>query len=146
MRRLAFAELFAFCDMHASRIRGYAWNRPLYFDRQGFPLPSDGVEPAVLAFARLLENREYAVLAQDELPDGSLLSTVWLGLDHGLGGPPLIFETQRFGHRRKRRRASLEFPEPRTGDPVSCLRYASEEQALAAHHEIVRRLRVRLGH
>jgi hypothetical protein len=150
---LDFAALFAFCDLHASRWpsrRQTDFNRlagaerlPLYYDRHGFPIPGD-VRESVLAWARLHADRTYSVLAHDELPDGSRLSTVWLGLDHGHGyGHPLFFETMRLPADSA---AALEFPDPIDGEETTQLRYGSEEEALAAHHEILRRLRVRLGH
>ena len=38
-------------------------------------------------------------VAQDQLPDGVIVSTVFLGLDHRFvgDGPPLLFETMIFG-------------------------------------------------
>jgi hypothetical protein len=157
--------LFAFCDLHVTRVcrswddmirlpdLGSELSWPRYFDRQGFPIPMvDGVDPT-LVWARMKRNHDDTIVAVDELPDGSRLSTVWLGLDHGLGGPPLIFETMRFArdvtetHWRiagKPRTFPDPFGEP--GDTTDQLRYTTEEEALAAHHEIVRRIVVREGH
>lgn len=45
----------------------------------------------------MLGNREYKRVAYDELPGDVKVSTVWLGLDHGFAGKPLIFETMVFG-------------------------------------------------
>jgi hypothetical protein len=152
---LDFAALFAFCDLHASRLRPVdrggrrsGW-RILYYDRHGFPLPSDltrGLEPTRV-WAELHANADYPIVARDQLPDGSWLSTVWLGLDHGIGRP-LFFETMRFTAARDERLVgrTLAFPDPTDGEETTQLRYGSEEEALAAHHEILRRLRVRLGH
>jgi hypothetical protein len=149
---LDFAALFAFCDLHASRWpsrRQTDFNRlasadrlPLYYDRHGFPIPAaDGLEPT-LVWAQMMQDPAQQIVARDELPDGSRLSTVWLGLDHGYGRP-LFFETMRFPADSA---AEMEFPDPIDGDETTQLRYGSEEEALAAHHEILRRLRVRLGH
>jgi hypothetical protein len=152
---LDFAAVFAFCDLHASRLRPVdrlgllgGWSI-LYYDRQGFPLPSDparGLEPT-LVWAELHANPDYRIVAWDKLPDGSWLSTVWLGLDHGIGRP-LFFETMRFTAARDERLvgSTLAFPDPTDGEDTTQLRYGSEEEALAAHHEILRRLRMRLGH
>ena len=88
------------------------------------------------------------------------VSTVWLGIDHGfVAGVPLIFETMRIkdtdrmvslvgpgGMLELPERLTLEFPDPETADVTTMLRYTSEEEALAAHHEILRRLRLREGH
>jgi hypothetical protein len=179
-----FTALFAFCDLHASRVLATPVGRLVessgsaipYYDRQGFPIPSDGVESSTCVWARRLDS-SYRIVAEDELADGSRLSTVWLGLDHGGGGRPLIFETMRFAPLRRRQRfyssmdfpdpetgeeteqlrsaseeaaqrfySSLDFPDPETGAPTDQLRSASEEAARAAHHAILRRLRLRLGH
>jgi hypothetical protein len=169
-----FRALFAFCDLHASRVqrswddlirlpdlgRDLVW--PRYFDRQGFPIPGNGDDDddsTTLAWARLREDRDYSIVAVDQLPDGSRLSTVWLGLDHNVfGGRPLIFETMRFSgeseemtivgsggvEHRSRYSPSMEFPVPGApGETTTQLRYGSEEEALAAHHEITRLLRKR---
>lgn len=147
-----FAELFAFCELHASRVQGWRMSVIRYYDRQGFPIPArDGVEPT-LVWAQMRE-RDDPIVAVDQLPDGSRLSTVWLGLDHGFGGRPLIFETMRFAGETHlvlgtECHASLDFPDPfgELGDMTEQLRYTTEEEALAAHHEIVRRIVIREGH
>jgi hypothetical protein len=176
----AFTELFAFCDLHVTRWRerrqsvfnvlSLAGSLPMYYDRQGFPIPADpdesSTEPGwmmpVLQWAKLHQDIAYRVVAHDDLPDGSYLSTVWLGLDHAHGlGPPMIFETMRFagdvsesqwtmGERVStfEYHESLEFPDifDREGGTTEQLRYMTEEEALAAHHEIVRRIVLREGH
>jgi hypothetical protein len=157
-----FGELFAFCNLHVSRwslFRPWSLDRPMYYDRQGFPIPGDGTKDgAVLAWARMKDGRDdYNIVAKDELPDGSRLSTVWLGLDHGFAGPPLIFETMRFARDTVEKtmpfsrrsyfyQPAMEFPDPESGELTEQLRYTTEEEALAAHHEILRRIRVREGH
>ena len=169
MSRAYFGRLFDYCDLHASRWQSWQrnkllldmWEYPRYFDRHGFPIPGNGtVESATLAWKRMKETDD-SRLAWDELPDGSYLSTVWLGLDHNyVWGPPLIFETMRFcddkdvdwieGPDGTRRMTTghepHDFPDPVTGELVEQLRYTTEEEALAMHHEIVRRLRLTLGH
>jgi hypothetical protein len=161
LRWYEFAELFSFCDLHASRVAGFrGWERPMYFDRQGFPIPAkDADDPhGTLAWAMLHSDKEYCRVAWDELPDGGFLSTVWIGIDHRYGiGEPEIFETMRFakdtkttqifeGGAEHRYRPALEFPDPRDGEMTEQLRYRTEEEALAAHHEIVRRIVLREGH
>jgi len=169
---LNFAALFAFCDLHASRWRlrtpraqrlGAFVECPMYYDRQGFPIPGEvGDEhAATLRWATMQADRDYARLAWDDLPDGSSLSTVWLGLDHNMCcGRPAIFETVRFPAEATvvryfsadetpqeiEGRPAMHFPDPETGEPVEQLRYDTEEEALACHHEIVRRIRLREGH
>ena len=188
-----FAELFAFCDLHANRRIGRpsmhefvrlaseagepvlaaltALRYPQYYDRQGFPIPAEpdasSSEPAwmlpTLRWAAMKQDRNYTIVARDDLPDGSYLSTVWLGLDHnyGWGGPPMIFETMRFSGESSEAEMpgplgggtieyhpSMEFPDPfgEPGETTEQLRYTTEEEALAAHHEIMRRLVLREGH
>jgi hypothetical protein len=154
MGRPEIVRLFAFCDLHTSRWRtwpvvaGFV-SRPMYYDREGFPIPAIGDALAVLVWARMMEGKPGRHVAADELPDGSHLSTVWLGLDHAYMGAPLIFETMRFAPSddTAAARAALPFPDP-FGEPdeeTEQLRYTTEEEALAAHHEIRRRLVLRLG-
>jgi len=164
--------LFAFCDLHASRWRERIVTSPLelalprYYDRQGFPLQAedpDDLESHVgrpgwmlpmLTWAMKMEDPAYKRVAEDDFPDGSWLSTVWLGLDYNLfGGPPLIFETMYFAGRNERTilpsgvaldtPPSLEFPDPETGELTEQLRYTTEEEAAATHREVARRLRKR---
>jgi len=117
---------------------------PMYYDRQGFPIPgeqtADGFLEPTLVWARMMEARD-GPIAQDEFPDDTYLSTVWLGLNHGVFGPPLIFETMRFSGEG----GSLPFPDlwGEQDAETECVRYASEEEALAGHREIARRLRKR---
>lgn len=68
----------------------------LYYDREGRPI-------ALMEFARLLEDPAYKRVAEDTLPDGRWLSTVWLGIDHRLrdAGLPVIFETMLFESRER---------------------------------------------
>lgn len=90
-----------------------------YYDRQGRPIPRD--EWITFVGAR---REEYRRVAADQLGD-VWISTVWLGLDHGLrqGGPPLIFET-------------MIFPECEY-----CERTSTEAAALAAHDRAVAHVR-----
>jgi hypothetical protein len=70
------------------------------------------------------------IVAQTRLGD-VLVSTVFLGLDHGWGrkGPPILFETMIFGG---------EFDE-------DCWRYSSWDDAEAGHNAAVRKVRVKVG-
>lgn len=143
-----FANLFAWCDLHATRwARWGALGRARYYDRQGFPIPGDQgrawVGSATRKWARLLEHEDYRVVARDELPDGSCLSTIWLGLDHAWHEAPLFFETIRL----REDGEAVEFPDVRSGETTTTqLRAGSEEEALALHHAIVRQIRLREGH
>jgi hypothetical protein len=90
-----------------------------YYDRDGKPM-------ALLEWAKRFEDTDYKVVAQTVLPDKTLVSTVWLGLDHQYGaGPPLIFETMVFPYR---------------GDETHQERYTTEAEARAGHAAIVQRV------
>ena len=59
------------------------------------------------------------------LPDGKVVSTVWLGLDHQFGdGPPLIFET-------------MVFPSNEDFGDLDSRRYSTEQEAVAGHATMV---------
>lgn len=112
-------------------------SRPRYYNRKGEPIP-------MLEAARLSEAREYKIIEQTSLDNGLWVSTVWLPLDHRHGaGRPLIFETMVFDHRIGFK-TKLELP---GRDPVvfdsglspeyDCARYATEEEAVAGHRQMV---------
>lgn len=146
--------LFDFCDLHASRA-GSELREIRYYDRDGWPIPDCEGKPGFLAWAEMHGKAEFRIVAHDETPDGGVLSTVWLGLDHGFLGPPMIFETMRFaGHTEpvdlmgieREFHPEMEFPDPRDGEMTTQLRYTSLEEASAVHHAILRLLRLRGGH
>lgn len=92
--------------------------RPLHYDRNGQPMDWE-------AWCLEFEFIERHV-GSDELTIGGQpvhISTVWLGLDHGFGMSerPLIFETMVFGGPLDEYQA----------------RYATEEEALAGHQEVL---------
>ena len=119
---------------------GMPW--PLYFDRQGFPIPGDGSSPPSVVWGRMFEDRDYRIVRQDLLLDGSMLSTVWLGLDHSWGlRTPLIFETMYFKEPGDGG-SELPFPDPRDGnEETGTLRYSNEEEARATHERIFQLLK-----
>jgi hypothetical protein len=90
---------------------------PRYYDRQGGPI-------SMLQWSLRHQDSGYRVVAQDRLR-GWLVSTVWLGLDHGFGqGPPLIFETMVFP------------PDGRLPyEEEYCERYATEKEARDGHEQ-----------
>jgi hypothetical protein len=57
----------------------------------------------LLEWAKLMEDPHYKIVSQTELEDGTVISTVWLGVDHNFGGkgPPIIFETMVFAPKQK---------------------------------------------
>jgi hypothetical protein len=88
------------------------------YDRAGNPITLE-------EWGRLRENREYVVVEKTTVGDVEV-STVWLGLDHGIGRGREIFETMLFGEE--------------TGEEQH--RYATEAEALDGHRRIVEELRV----
>jgi hypothetical protein len=78
------------------------------YDRQGNPL-------TIQQMAVLFEDNTYKIVEKTDVGD-VLVSTVWLGFDHGWGGaPPLIFET-------------MTFPD---GELID--RYSTEDEARKGH-------------
>ena len=108
-----------------------------FYNKKGEPL-------SMMAWARLLGDREYATVAYDEIGVAVKVSTVWLGLDHNWGGGrPLIFETMAFTFRDE------PYVMP-SGDEywwegVEQYRYHTLEEALAGHAEILSMVQVLEG-
>jgi len=89
-------------------------------------LTEDGevMECDLITWAQWLEkNRAHRIIAQESLPGGYFISTVFLGLNHQYSpqAEPLWFETMIFA--------------PPAGDEVFCERYSTLAQALAGHEE-----------
>lgn len=99
-----------------------------FYNRDGSKL-----EGGVLAWARKFETEDRRV-ALDKLPDGKIVSTVFLGLDHSFTkqGSPLIFETMVFSKKEKGNVAQTLTSE------LDCERYATEEEALKGHKKLVK--------
>jgi hypothetical protein len=58
---------------------------------------------------------------RDTARDDVRVSTVFMGIDHGFGGPPVLFETMLFVN----------------GSSVDCERYATWDEAAAGHERWV---------
>ena len=104
----------------------------MYYDRQGRLI--GGVE-ATLEWGKRFEKATERRVAEDSVDNSKgefWVSTVWLGLDHNWGfeGPPLIFETMVFSKDE--------------ADGLYMERYATEEQAVEGHKEIVEWVRAGL--
>jgi hypothetical protein len=104
-----------------------------FYRPDGSPYP-DG-EEGLQEWARDFANDELRILRQDRLPDGSRVSTVWLGLDHApnLLDPlhtPLIFETMAFD---------------KHGHILDTLRYPSPSDAITGHLQALARLHLRIA-
>lgn len=94
---------------------------PRYYTREGEPIDD------LLEWGRLFENMDIKCVAETTLPDGTWISTVWLGLDHSTGlGPPLIFETKVFSDEASR-------------DDLDVARYSTEADAKEGHEAMVKR-------
>lgn len=107
------------------------WGRPLYFDKEGKPISMR--QWGELKYSGDMQS-DYARIGWDEVPgedrdgESAHVSTVWLGIDHGIrrgDDPPVIFETLVFGG-------------PQDG---VMLRYCTEEQAEVGHKAVVLALR-----
>ena len=91
------------------------------YRRDGTAYPS-GVDD-VLEWAKDFQDPAKQIVAQEHLPNGYFVSTVWLGLNHQWGdGPPLIFETMIFGAD-----GATDYQE----------RYATEADAIQGHQRAV---------
>lgn len=74
---------------------------------------------------KLMEDPSYRNVRQEEALDGTYVSTVWLGFDHGGAIKPMIFET-------------MVFPCRGVWRELGMSRYATEEEALKGHEGAVR--------
>jgi hypothetical protein len=94
-----------------------------FYDREGNPI-------SLYQWALMFENDEAKRVARTELGD-VVVSTVWLGLDHGWGDDdrPLIFET-------------MVFEGKMDGEQM---RYSTEEEARTGHQAMVIRVRNKEG-
>jgi len=89
-----------------------------YWDRDGEPMSRE-------EWVAKMGDEMYKRVALDTFADGTFVSTVWLGLDHGYGTTrPILWETMIFG--------------PWVGeDEEYQWRYSSEMRARDAHRKIV---------
>src|SRR4051812_33772197 len=106
-------------------------NRSLYYDRVGNPIPMGrGMD--------LHRDWSYTVLAKTIVGSWEV-STVWLGIDHGFIGPPLIFETMVFEIAESNSfffGASFVYHESMFDDFQA--RYTTQTQAYEGHEATVR--------
>jgi hypothetical protein len=79
----------------------------------------------LMTWAAEFEKRDNRRVDRTELPDGTVISTVFLGLDHSYGeGPPLLFET-------------MIFPSWTNYEEEYCERYSTWDEAVAGHERAV---------
>lgn len=108
-----------------------AEERDAFLDRKDGPIgyyDRLGVRISLREWAVLMDDLAYKRIAGTDVGRW-WISTVWLGMDHGLGGilgePPLIFETMVFDR------------DGAPGDDWEMRRYSTEEQARQGHEEMV---------
>lgn len=66
-------------------------------DREVIELGNPLEQDTMLLMGAMLQDIDRRRVALTELPDGWSVSTVFIGIDHGIGdGPPLVFETMVF--------------------------------------------------
>jgi hypothetical protein len=95
-----------------------------FFDRAGQSID-------MMDWVASMKNPANKRVAEDTV-SGYWVSTVWLGMDYSLGdGPPLIFETMVFPQKEGETNWYDEY----------CERYATEEEALAGHADVVAKLK-----
>jgi hypothetical protein len=78
-------------------------------------------------FNELRIDESYSFLKKDYLPDGKIISTVWLGIDHRYNkgnGKPIIFETMVFV-------SDMDYTD------IDRRRYETEEEAIKGHERMV---------
>jgi hypothetical protein len=108
----------------------------LYFDRQGKPMTQD-------EWVAKWRDMEYRRIAEDKILGVGWVSTVWLGLDHGPPGRPMIFETIFFPQTLAQQLAEVVnggFGYT-LGEAMVERRYATEVEALEGHVKLVKELR-----
>ena len=88
---------------------------PFYtLDEAGDPVPCEDMLTWAMWF---VQNHEARGVGKTELPSSTTVSTVFLGIDHSLRDPPVLWETMMFG-----------------GDyDLACDRYRSRQDAIVGH-------------
>jgi len=80
-----------------------------------------------MEYYTLFADKSYQILKQQILPNGDIVSTVWLGIDHSFEPEefhkPIIFETMIFSN-------NSEYDN-------DCERYSTEEEAMEGHKRFV---------
>jgi len=89
-----------------------------YYDTDGTPISLED-------WSKGLNDLSKKRVAYTPLPDGKIVSTVWLGLDPRFGmGKPLIFQT-------------MVFPSEQNFSELDCRRYNTLVEARVGHIDIV---------
>jgi hypothetical protein len=96
---------------------------PVWDDnRDGMYYDIDGNPVSMRQWVNAFESRQNRHIAKDTLPDGTFISTVHLGINHGFGNRPIIFETMVF------------LP---SGESDEMDRYSTKEEAMEGHKRMV---------
>jgi hypothetical protein len=105
----------------------------MYYDRQGRPL-------GMTEWGEKHADKDYLIVAQHWVR-GWMVSTVWLGIDHGfgMGRAPVIFETMIFPP------GDETEEDESTGSERYAERYATEEAAQAGHDRALSWLAEKIG-
>lgn len=100
----------------------------MYYDRQGKPM-------TMKEWSEAFGDKALKRVAEDTLPNGYWVSTIWLGLDHSYsGGTPIIFETMVFAHDAEKGAG----PEGvKNWGELDGDRYSTEAEALIGHAQMV---------
>lgn len=94
-----------------------------YRDKEGNELAVEELEP-------FLRDPDYKIIKQEVVGD-YFISTVWLGVPHGMGCH--YFETMVF-----RPPEGFEDPRETLGETMDCYRYCTKEEAIQGHEEVVK--------
>ena len=93
----------------------------------------DGTPCTVEEWGELSKRKDYKILARTVLSDGKVVSTVWLGFDHGIKFEnhldcykPIIFET-------------MVFSSSKNFGGLDSMRYCTEKEALIGHKKLVKK-------
>jgi hypothetical protein len=118
--------------------------RPMFYrlndDHSVTPIMGHDDEDAALEWGRQFERWEDRQMARDDI-GGCLVSTVFLGLDHGFGmGPPLLFETMAFSAASKKLKLSGD-TEREVHEELEQRRYSTYDEAMRGHAEVVKEVR-----
>lgn len=94
-----------------------------YRDKEGRELAIEDLEP-------LLMDPDYKIIKQEQLGK-YFISTVWLGVPHGMGIH--YFETMVF-----LTPEGVEDPRETLGQTLDCYQYCTKEEAIKGHEEVVK--------
>jgi hypothetical protein len=114
-------------DAHKWQAAANILGQPMYYQRDGTPIPRSKIFDDVMEWARDFEKGN--AIAHDTSIWGDEISTVFLGLDHNWSptGPPLIYETMVF------RKAS---DDKRRGDECYQEQCSTEDEARHIHEHV----------